>query len=225
MYQIVFNPDKDNASEGNENFRKESMEYLEDNIPKQLQGVERSLENTGKTALSKVSGSEANDLRNTLSLFFPCDYYVPESFGSTAMDNKTILEVTESEREKEKAKECPKGGNSYPMSRREGQVDIYEKSIETLRDLNKISGREGYISDRIVSLDRHSERTKMTEDSSKGRSSSCEKSYLLNEFKSLRKEVVAIQKDFKMSENYNRKLEGQIYNQVKYSENGSNKTF
>lgn len=200
-----------------------SLEYLEENqglgAPKQLQGVERSLENTGKTALSKASGSDANDLRNTLSLFFPCDYYVPESFGSTAMDNKTILEVTETEREKENAKDYSKGGSvAYPMSRREAEMksnrDIYDKSIETLRDLNRISNRDGGASDRIVSLDRNSERTKMTDDSGKGRSSSCEKSYLINEFKSLRKEVVAIQKDFKMSENYNRKLEGHIYNQV-----------
>ena len=64
--------------------------------------MDKSMENTFKTALSKLTSGNATmkeDFKNTLSLMFPCDYFIPGSISNSVVYNKTILEVSESERD------------------------------------------------------------------------------------------------------------------------------
>jgi len=119
--------------------------------------------------MSRGSNSEKEELKNTLSLLFPCEYYVPESFGSTAVDNKTILEVTESE------KDCIKSLEGHILSKRvndeyqkQGERQIKredthasERNHGSVRDLPKASGREGIISDRLTFTEYQTDRTKV----------------------------------------------------------------
>lgn len=128
--------------------------------------MDKSMENTFKTALSKLTSGNATmkeDFKNTLSLMFPCDYFIPGSISNSVVYNKTILEVSESEREnglerQNVSKALADLAKRHPFAKKKGEDQREGDFQEALQSMKQCNMKDEVMSDQLTGPGSHSTR-------------------------------------------------------------------
>lgn len=128
--------------------------------------MDKSMENTFKTALSKLTSGNATmkeDFKNTLSLMFPCDYFIPGSISNSVVYNKTILEVSESEREgglerQNVSKALAELAKRHPFAKKKIEEQRDEDYQDALQHMKQCAMKDEVMSDQFTGPESHSTR-------------------------------------------------------------------